>query len=348
MVMKKLIYIVLILLSSNLISDQAYAEAVEEENTCAKALGFGEELRNFYTAKNEFLKDPSPDSFKKLIKLYKDLLKEAEGIPNRALHRDAYKGDISAIRFLVSNNDIPVDVRGQGGRTPLSVAAMFGHIEAIDALLDLGADINAPDATGNSPLIYVVRRGQADAVEHLIRRRADINKANLMDEAPVMLAVRLGYQDIFHTLASYGANLMSTNTQGWTLLHTAISYSEVTDRVGMIEIILDKVTILEPEFIKWPERIYGNSPLHQAASYGLIDVIRALLQRGAPLGAKNKDGELPIHVAARFDQLEAFVILMNANPTLLKAADKKGQTPIGTARAHNSQRIVTVLSRLGL
>ena len=255
------------------------------------------------------------------------------------------RGDISKIRSIISKG-MPVDVRGQGGMTPLSVAAMFGHIEAIDALLDLGADIKALDTVGNSSLIYAVSKSQADVVEHLLKKGADINKANLLDETPIMFAVKVGDQDMFRTLVSHGANLMSIDIKGWTLLHLATIYRRIPNRIGMIETILDTITTWpEPGIINWPDIVSVDSPLHWAASKGRTDVINVLLKEGANLRVENKDGELPIHVAACFDQLEAFEMLIGVNAILIEAVDDKGQTPVEIARANDSQKI---LSELGL
>ena len=69
------------------------------------------------------------------------------------------------------------------------------------------------------------------------------------------------------------------------------------------------------------------------------------LSRGARLDAKNKDGELPIHAAARGGQKEAFLLLRDADPDLLNARDDKGRTPVDTAREHSS---LDILSALGL
>ena len=76
-----------------------------------------------------------------------------------------------------------------------------------------------------------------------------------------------------------------------------------------------------------------------------MDVIRVLLQRGARLDAKNKDGELPIHIAARSNKAEAFSVLKDANPALMDAVDNNGLTPIESARKFDAQ---AVLSALGL
>ena len=339
--MKKIIYTLLILLFSSLTSFQSYAV----DRSCAEALGLGQELRAFYAQRDVLLRDPSPENVNQVALLYNNLWDKADTVRNTYLHLAASKNDIPAIRYLVSNG-IPVDVWGQTGATPLGVASASAHIQAIDVLLELGADINAPDAVGNSPLFYGVVSGQTHIVEHLLRKGADINQANLVDVTPIIAAVRHELQDIFRILASHGANLMSTNINGWTLLHETVIDPAVTDRVGMVETILDTVIDWpEPGIINWPEPVGGASPLHWAAYYGHTDVIEILLQRGASLTSTNKDGELPIHVAARADQKDAFLKLRDANLELLKAVDNESQTPIETARKHNSQN---VLSALGL
>ena len=127
----------------------------------------------------------------------------------------------------------------------------------------------------------------------------------------------------------------------------AVIYPEVEDRVSMVETILDTVTNWEePGIINWPEPVSEASPLHWAIFYDRTDVVTILLQRGALTTTTNNDGELPIHVAAREDRVDAFLMLRNANPASLDVKDKEGLTPIETARKHNSQKVLSVLDSL--
>ena len=339
--MKKMMYISLIsFLFSSLTSFQSYAV----EGSCVDALSLMQELRNFYTAREAFLKAPSYDKSDQVGILYEALGDKAGAILNPKLHIAASENDVSKIKYLISSG-VPVDIRGQAGMTPLSVAAGYGHIEAIDVLLELGADINAPDALGRSPLSYAAVGGHDRAIEHLLENNAEIDQADIMNITPIMEAVRYDHQNVVRVLASHGADLMSKNILGWTLLHTAIFYLEVVDRVDMVETILDTVRTFanwpEPGIINWPTPVAKASPLHWAVFYGRTDVVDVLLQRGASLTSINEDGELPIHVAARGDQKDAFLKLKDANPESLKAKDNKGRTPIDTAREHNSQNVLS-------
>ena len=57
--------------------------------------------------------------------------------------------------------------------TPLRRAAAGGDLAAINALLDGGADIDAPGAFGITPLASAARAGRVDAIDLLLSRGAD-------------------------------------------------------------------------------------------------------------------------------------------------------------------------------
>ena len=144
-------------------------------------------------------------------------------------------------------------------------------------------------------------------------------------------------------MRSRGANVRITDTQGWTLLHMAINYpEEMIDRIGMVKTILG-LDGISPDIIQQPEPACGASPLHWAAYRGYVDIVDVLLERGARIDSKNNDGEVPLHVAARAGQKDAFLKLKDANLDLLNAVDNEGRTPIVTAQKHNSQGILSVL-----
>lgn len=60
-----------------------------------------------------------------------------------------------------------------GGMTPLLHAAREGHVEALEALLDGGADIDLASADRTSPLLIATLNGQFDAAMALVARGAD-------------------------------------------------------------------------------------------------------------------------------------------------------------------------------
>ena len=65
-----------------------------------------------------------------------------------------------------------------GGQTPLGRAAVDGDAAAINALLDSGADPNAPGSHGITPLAWAARSGRIEAIDLLVARGADPRKGS--------------------------------------------------------------------------------------------------------------------------------------------------------------------------
>lgn len=49
---------------------------------------------------------------------------------------------------------------------------------------------------------------------------------------------------------------------------------------------------------------YDNSPLHEAARHGYINIIRLLLKAGSVVDNKNEDEETALHVASEHGQVK--------------------------------------------
>ncbi|XP_047611149.1 ankyrin repeat domain-containing protein 16-like isoform X2 [Phacochoerus africanus] len=74
----------------------------------------------------------------------------------QALHRAAVTGQDEAIRFLVSELGVDVDVRATSAcSSALHYAAKEGHVSTVQTLLSLGADLNAKDARDRSGMASV-------------------------------------------------------------------------------------------------------------------------------------------------------------------------------------------------
>jgi ankyrin repeat protein len=49
----------------------------------------------------------------------------------------------------------------------------------------------------------------------------------------------------------------------------------------------------------YAKTIRGNTSLHYACKYGLAEVVKELLEKGADVHAKNNDGKTPLYKACR-------------------------------------------------
>ena len=73
----------------------------------------------------------------------------------------------------------------------------------------------------------------------------------------------------------------------------------------MVALLLDKGANLESKTRD------GLTPLHCAARSGHENVVDMMVQRGAPISAKTKNGLAPLHMASQGDHVDAARILLH-------------------------------------
>ena len=89
-----------------------------------------------------------------------------------SLHAAAIYNRPKAAKLLIAGG-MPVDLRNEGGLTPLMVAATFGNVEVAEVLIAQGADLAARNLSGHTPLHIAALAGQAPVVKLLLDHGAD-------------------------------------------------------------------------------------------------------------------------------------------------------------------------------
>ncbi len=130
-------------------------------------------------------------------------------------------GDARAVARLASPDT--VNARGEGGVTPLMLAAGLGRLDVVEALLAAGADVNAADERGYTPLFHGCYnwdedRGYPDVVEALLAAGADKEATIGFGVRPLMFAAGNGEAGIVEVLLKAGADPMARNEVGRTAL----------------------------------------------------------------------------------------------------------------------------------
>ena len=84
---------------------------------------------------------------------------------------------------------LEVEEMNTAGRTALVLAAKFGHLPAVETLLDVGADVNHTDHDRKSAIAYAIEQKHGDIARLLKLNGADYCKCkecdDVMAETPV-------------------------------------------------------------------------------------------------------------------------------------------------------------------
>jgi ankyrin repeat protein len=115
------------------------------------------------------------------------------------LHIAAEKDNPAAITSILLRFPGATTVLDKRKRSPLHIAAYYGTVGALKALLDGGWDVNAVDQRLRTPLIEASRMGKYAVLLMLINQGADVEARDQFNLRGVEYAAQLGSQVRFVT-----------------------------------------------------------------------------------------------------------------------------------------------------
>ena len=303
-----------------------------------------------------------------------------------ALHLATALGNVPMVRRLIASGAAP-DARAADGQTPLGVAlssgrrdladwldwrvwplprrplrsgdlplaAIAGDADAVRRLLDLGFDVDAPDAQGCSALLRAAGGGHGAVVDLLLARGADPQRAARTGATPLsaavsmrqvaivnalldagadieyrlpgevsvlMLAAALGLPDIAARLLTAGANVHAVDAQGLTALHCAGLFGFIARDRSRLLALMDTLLLAGAE----PDGQDGNT---------VTPMLLLLGARAEPGTACDEEV-----VLAGLDRLLDEDIALDAR-------DPRGFGPLHLAALHGLLRVAQRLLRAG-
>jgi ankyrin repeat protein len=196
------------------------------------------------------------------------------------------------------------NVKDLAGYTPLMVAILHEDDKIVEALLAMGADLEAQDRLGGTALLCAIRVNRPDLVKQLLTRGARIEAKKPRIPTPMDLAILSGNLEIVQILLSKGAGIPGTDDQGWSPLFKAVLSGEP----AMVQFFLGKGQVVNAQDSK------GFTPLMLAAVQGREEVVKLLLDRGAQVNTKNKEGLSALDLATRLGHTRIVQMLQKDGP----------------------------------
>lgn len=128
-----------------------------------------------------------------------------------ALMIAAIKGHLDAVRALVEHG-AQVNALNNQGWTALRFAVSMDETEILRALLDAGADANIADHEGTTALIQAAAENIFASLKMLLSAGADLHLKDHKDQTALMIAERQGHTEIIELLKEAEAFIETCNS----------------------------------------------------------------------------------------------------------------------------------------
>ena len=145
---------------------------------------------------------------------------EADG--TTALHWAAHQGDLESLQLLLASGAEP-DRPNRYDVTPLALACARGSAPIVEALLDAGADPNMSLPEGETVLMAAARTGDVDVLRLLVAHGAEVSAREAWrGQTALMWAAADNHPAATHMLVEMGADVDERSNGGWTALLFAV------------------------------------------------------------------------------------------------------------------------------
>ena len=219
----------------------------------------------------------------------------------------AARQDMPAVRLLIKQRGVNVNVARADGATALLWAAHWNDLQTVDALLSAGANVNAADDHGMTPLAQACENASVALVEKLLRAGANPNAAQESGFTPLMIAAHTGNVVIVKALLARGADIdAATKVSKDRALMWSIADQHGDIFRSLIEAHADVHTPNAKSF----------TPLMIAARNGDIEMAKVLIAAGVNVNETGPDGTHVLPYAINGGQLAfaMFLLEQGANP----------------------------------
>jgi hypothetical protein len=222
-------------------------------------------------------------------------------------------------------------------------------IDIVRMLLDKGANANskgedlARGASAEPALIEAINTNRLDIARLLVSRGADVNLPGNNGRSALQVAVspfgeprsaaaRQSQVEIIEALLDRGAQLDARGADYWQAPPLVLA---IDKELPEIALLLIRRGADADVYVTFTGRNRpGRSALMLAAEYGMAEVVKTLLEKGADINRRNEIAETALHAAAlrakgpRYVEVAEALIAAGAD---VNARNNKGETPLMVA-----------------
>jgi ankyrin repeat protein len=256
---------------------------------------------------------------------------------NAALHAALNDNAIDAFQAALAAG-AEVDAVDEHGSPPLHAAVEFKRVPLVAALLAAGAQVDARDADQATALHVAVGWGWTDIVELLLAHHANVDARDKDGATPLFRLGDSKRAEIGDLLLAAGCDVNAANHEGVTALHSAAGQGYVEATTWLLAHQADPAR----------KDAKGYTPVDLAIAAGNYAAARVLLAREGgkanvtAIDQPGLDGRAALHNAVINGETDSVTFLVDTGAKV-DVRDGEGATPLCYAAAMGQADIMTFL-----
>jgi ankyrin repeat protein len=215
------------------------------------------------------------------------------------LYYVAALGHLCLARHLILKYPQDLNVRDDKGWTPLHMAILAGNEGVSQLLIEHSLHLDVHDINKRTPLHMAAYMGLAKATQMLLERgeglKTRVNARDKNSWTPLHFASQHHHSDIAGLLLKFGANVDAQDNNTTTpLLLVSLSVLPTFHDVSISEATKTVQVLLEYGASVHVRNKNGQMPLHAASHRRLPGIVALLLKFGADVDARDNDSMTPL------------------------------------------------------
>jgi len=183
--------------------------------------------------------------------------------------------------------------------------------DMVEKLIRRGSDVNFIDNKGNTSLVYAIQGKSLSLVNLLVKNDANINYLiPSSDQTILMYAIDVGNIDIIQLLVEYGADINFKNSKGCSVLEMIFEK--------------EKLKIFE-YFVKYDINNFTSEVINNLISKERLDLLKILIENNFNINLKDENDDTPLVYAFKNRQPEIVKYLIE-NGADVSNKNKQGET----------------------
>ena len=261
--------------------------------------------------------------------------------PGVTLAAAAERGDEAQVRALIQKG-ADVNAPGVDGSTPLHRAVFADRLDVASLLVKSGAKVTAADRYGVTPLALASLNGSAQMIRLLIEGGADPNAVDSAGEPALMTAARAGAPDAMRVLVNAGARVDARDSQ---FQQTSLMVAVRENRIAAIDFLIGQHAAVDAQTRKGAAPPFVKPCKGTGCGSEGVGINRGgLPDRGRR--AEARGGMTPLLYAARDGRIEAARKLIAAGADI-ELAETNGIRPLLMAVLNNHLDVARLLVEYG-